>query len=132
MANRKFEMTEADARRIRELLASLEVTPQADRDAQRRLRDKLDHARIVASHRVGPGVVTLQSRVVLEDDETWERRTYRLVHPRSRRNGRDLSVLVPAGTAILGCREGDVVEYGGSAGRLRILKVLDQPERRAS
>jgi regulator of nucleoside diphosphate kinase len=73
----------------------------------------------------------MECRVLLEDADTHESATYTLVQPEHAdfEAGR-LSVLAPIGTAILGYREGDVVEWPVPAGvrRIRILKVLYQPE----
>lgn len=42
-----------------------------------------------------------------------------------------ISVLAPMGTALLGYREGDVIEWEVPAGtrRLKVLEVMYQPER---
>jgi regulator of nucleoside diphosphate kinase len=65
----------------------------------------------------------------LDDGETFE---YTLVYPRDANaaEGR-VSILAPIGTAILGCKAGDVVEWPVPAGtaRLRIEDVVFQPER---
>jgi regulator of nucleoside diphosphate kinase len=57
---------------------------------------------------------------------------YELVYPADAdmAHGR-LSVLAPVGTAILGYRRGDVIEWPVPAGlrRLRVEEVLYQPER---
>src|ERR1041385_4689166 len=76
MSAHTIEITEGDAQRLRQLLACLEERPGTDRDAREVLRHKLDHAHIVSTNQVGRRVVTLQSRAVVEDDETWELMTY--------------------------------------------------------
>jgi regulator of nucleoside diphosphate kinase len=126
-----IELTELDAKRLRQLLACLAERPRADRDTRELLRHKLDHACIVSPGQVGPHVVTLQSRAVVADDETWELVTYTLVHPEQVNQDADtLSILTPMGMAMLGHREGDVVEWGTTDARyrIRIRKVLYQPE----
>lgn len=131
MSERPIEMTVDDARRLRVLLAHEESRPGADRAALERLRHELDRSRLVPSGRVGPRVVTMQSRVVLRDLDTGEQSTYVLVYPEhaDHEAGR-VSVLAPVGMAILGYREGDVVEWEVPAGwrRLEIRKLLYQPE----
>jgi len=129
MSAHTIEITEGDAQRLRQLLACLEEKPGTDRDAREVLRHKLDHAHIVSTNQVGRRVVTLQSRAVVEDDETWELMTYTLVHPEHVDQDADtLSILTPMGMAIFGHREGDVVECGAPARTLRIRRVLYQPE----
>jgi regulator of nucleoside diphosphate kinase len=131
MSAHTIELTESDAKRLRQLLACLAERPRADRDTREWLRHKLDHARIVAPGQVAPHVVTLQSRAVLADDETWELMTYTLVHPEQvDHNANTLSILTPMGLAMLGHREGDLVEWGTTDARhrIRIRRVLYQPE----
>jgi len=100
MLEHTIEVTESDALRLRELLACLAVTPETDRGTRETLRYKLDRAHIVSPNQVGRRVVTLQSRAVVEDDETWESLTYTLVHPEhADHDGSNLSILTPMGTA---------------------------------
>ena len=57
--------------------------------------------------------------------------TYTLVYPdEANIPERKLSVLAPMGAALLGAREGQVVEFQtpGGARRLKVVKVVYQPE----
>ncbi len=131
MTDDRIEVTEQDAQRLRELIASLAARRGPDRRTLEPLRRELDRAHIVAAAEVDPRVVTMRSRVRLRDEETGESMVYTLVYPEDADHeaGR-LSVLAPIGTAILGYREGDVVEWEVPAGtrRFRIDVVLHQPE----
>ena len=95
------------------------------------LKGELERAVVVRPEEVPPAVVTLNSRVRLRDLDSGERGEYTLVLPGSAdfRQGR-VSVLAPVGTALLGQREGDIVEWVVPAGRKRfcIEAVLHQPE----
>jgi regulator of nucleoside diphosphate kinase len=65
----------------------------------------------------------------LDSDETEE---YELVYPADADMAHNrISVLAPIGTAILGYRLGDVIEWPVPAGlrRIRVEEVLYQPER---
>ena len=136
MRERPIEVTEDDETMLRELLADLEagrgVAGQGTtRAAWNRLRHELDRARIVSANQVGSRVVTMNSRVVLRDETSCEPMTYTLVHPNlADHDAGRLSVLAPIGMAILGYREGALVEWEVPAGirRIRILEVLYQPE----
>ena len=135
MWERPIEITADDERILRELLADLEerrgdAGHGTDRATRSRLRHELDRARIVSSDQVGSKVVTMHSRVVIRDESSCEAITYTLVHPiQADHDAGRLSVLAPVGMAILGYREGDVVEWEVPAGirRIRILEVLQQP-----
>ena len=77
------------------------------------------------------GVVTMNSKVLLEDLDNRERMTVTLVFPADANADEGaVSVLAPVGTAILGYSEGDVVEWPVPDGvrRLKIRKVVYQPE----
>jgi regulator of nucleoside diphosphate kinase len=95
------------------------------------LREGLDRCRVVETTRVPNEVVTMHSKVRVRDLKTEDAETYTLVYP----DGADisqgkLSVLAPLGTALLGVRVGQVVEFlaPGGARRLRVEKILYQPE----
>jgi regulator of nucleoside diphosphate kinase len=73
----------------------------------------------------------MDSRVSLTDVETNEEQTYTIVFPSGANlEQRKISVLAPIGTALLGYRVGDTVEWDvpGGVRRLRINEVLYQPE----
>ncbi len=80
---------------------------------------------------IPPDAITMNSRVRLSDISKAEKLVYTLVFPRDAdaATGR-ISVLAPVGTAILGCRVGDIIEWPVPAGtrRLKIEEVLYQPE----
>ncbi|MFZ2872928.1 MAG: GreA/GreB family elongation factor [Phycisphaerales bacterium] len=94
-----------------------------------RLRALLDQARKVPPRRVPPDVVTMRSRVLVRHAGDDEPDTYELTYPDSDSGG--LSVLSPLGAALLGAREGDVVECAGSRAsrRVAVERIEYQPER---
>jgi len=76
-------------------------------------------------------VVTMNSKVILRDLDISEEMNYCLVFPKDADIASGaISVLAPVGTAILGYREGDIVEWPVPSGkrRIRIEKILYQPE----
>jgi len=126
-----IDITDFDARRLNAVLARYDDLPVSGRREVNRLRRELDRARIVASREVSGRVVTMNSQVVLRDLDSGQEFTCRLSFPEEANveAGR-LSVLAPVGTAILGYREGNVIEWEVPAGtrRIRIEKILYQPE----
>ena len=126
-----IDITDFDARRLNDVIAQYEGLPVSGRREVNRLRRELERARIVASKEVSERVVTMNSEVVLRDLENEQEIVCRLSFPdEANVDAGRLSVLAPVGTAILGCREGSVVEWEGLAGtrRIRIEKILYQPE----
>jgi regulator of nucleoside diphosphate kinase len=102
-----------------------------DREHLLDLRDELEQARVVGAEEIPADVVMLQSEVRVRDRETGIARDYILVPPGQAdvRSGH-VSVLAPLGTALLGYREGDEVEWRmpGGVRRLQIERV-SQPDR---
>jgi GreA/GreB family transcription elongation factor len=78
-------------------------------------------------------VVTMNSRVTYVDETAGVRTTVKLVYPRGAAGRGRLPVTSPLGTALLGLREGQEIEWRfplGGRRRLRVERVLLQPERR--
>ena len=96
------------------------------------LAGELRRARVVPRSQVPADVVTMHSTVRVRDLETGEEEAYTLVFPHEAdiETGK-LSVLAPVGTALLGYRAGDMVEWPVPAGvaRLRIEEVAARPRR---
>jgi regulator of nucleoside diphosphate kinase len=130
MSERKLVITEPDFDRLKHLVESPEYrTTHAM--LLMALKDELDRGTVVAPGGVPKGVVTMHSRVKVRDVEEDETETYSLVYPdEADINDGKLSVLAPLGTALLGTRVGDVVEFDAPAGtrRLKVERVLYQPE----
>lgn len=125
-------ITEADRGRLQELLAGVRGAKRQEVENLDRLEGELERAEIVEPQDVPSNVVTMNSRVRLLDVDRNETMEIDLVYPASAdgANGK-VSILAPIGTAILGFREGDTVTWPvpGGTRRLRIEKVLSQPER---
>jgi regulator of nucleoside diphosphate kinase len=95
------------------------------------LREELARAEIVAAKETPPDVITMNSRAEVLDLETGERMQWTLVFPRDANieQGK-ISVLAPLGTAMIGQRIGDEIEWPVPYGRrrLKILAIAFQPE----
>lgn len=126
MSRRAIIVAERDARRLDFLLGPGHEGGLRDADHLRELRAELERAVIVAPEDIPPGVITMDCDVTVVDLTGGARRQITLVYP-SEANaelGR-ISVLAPLGTALLGYREGDEVEWQmpGGLRRLRIEQV---------
>ncbi len=133
MKHRDIYITELDLNRLSELL-EVGLTFRSSRSESEHLdglKEELDRAHIVLPKDIPPDAITMNSRVRLSDISKAEKLVYTLVFPRDAdaATGR-ISVLAPVGTAILGCRVGDIIEWPVPAGtrRLKIEEVLYQPE----
>ncbi|RYD34916.1 MAG: nucleoside diphosphate kinase regulator [Verrucomicrobiaceae bacterium] len=131
MKNNPIQITEFDASRLGSMLNQA-VREGLITDAEAvKLRAELRRAKMVAPGAVPSGVVTMNSTLDLLDIETGEPETWTLVFPEDADalEGR-VSVLSPIGTAVLGCRVGDIIESEVPAGvrRLAIQKIVYQPE----
>ena len=97
-----------------------------------RLEDELARAVVVPRQEIPRDVVTMNSRVVFENETTGERREVTLVYPREANiDAGKISVLVPVGTALLGLRVGQSIDWelpSGETHRYRIIEVPYQPE----
>lgn len=96
------------------------------------LADELNNAVVVDSCRVPPDVVTMNSRVLFEDESTGERRAVTIVFPQQADASLgSISVLAPIGTALLGLGVGQSIVWpfpDGATHCLRVLRIIYQPE----
>ena len=131
MKNRSVYITEQDMKRLQELIEAEKGLNVAKGSDLQVLEAELDRARLLAPSAVPEDVVTMNSKVELIDLDTGTAMTYTLVFPdKADIDENKISVLAPIGTAILGCRTGDVFEWQVPEGsrRLKIKKILYQPE----
>jgi regulator of nucleoside diphosphate kinase len=127
----RIYITQDDMTRLRRLIAGRYAANPMDREYLSTLEEELDRAEVVNPDKVPRDVITMGSEVRLKDLDSKEVKIYRLVFPNDVRFTENaLSILAPVGTALLGYRAGDVIEWQVPKGtrRLRVLKVLYQPE----
>mgnify|MGYP003575061064 CR=1 FL=1 len=95
------------------------------------LDEELDRAEIVRPEEIPTDVVTMNSTFRLLDLDSGEEPVYTLVFPaKADSSSGKISVLAPIGTAMLGCRVGDTVEWEVPAGlkKLKVKEIVYQPE----
>jgi regulator of nucleoside diphosphate kinase len=125
---RKIYVTEADFLKLRKLL----IDQQDNLKDQQHVGDlerELDRAKVVPEGKLPGDVITMNSRVLLRVDGAEDEVT--LVYPGEADALSGLiSVFSPIGTAILGYREGDKLEWNvpSGAAQVEVVKVLYQPE----
>jgi regulator of nucleoside diphosphate kinase len=124
-------VTHEDRLRLNTMLQYIRATGSAQQEYLDALGVELEHAQEATSEDVPCDVVTMDSMVELSDLKTGEIDAYTIVYPeRANIAMNHISVLAPIGTAILGCRVGDVVKVRTPVGRrrIRVEKIHFQPE----
>ena len=130
MSENNVVITAADYDRLKHVVESPRYRTAAAMQLTA-LKGELDRGTVVTPDSVPKGVVTMHSLVRVRDPKSDESETYTLVYPdEADINEGRLSVLAPLGTALLGTRAGDVVEFDAPAGtrRLKVERILYQPE----
>ena len=125
-------ITKVDHERLTKLI---EIAREREGDANRkyldRLEEELEREEVVQQKDIPADVITMRSTVRLKDLDTSEEMTYQLMFPTEANfDEGKISVLAPIGTAMIGYRRGDVIEWEVPSGvrRLRVEEVLYQPE----
>jgi len=125
---RKIYITEPDMHKLRKIVDN-EIEYAKDQHYLKDLKQELLRAQVVTSDQIPADVITMNAQVVVMLDG--EQETISLVYPHEANvKENKLSVLSPIGTAILGYREGDVVEWHVPSGcvSVEIKRVVFQPE----
>jgi regulator of nucleoside diphosphate kinase len=123
---RELRLTQFDYDRLWQL-----IDRSGERQATLALEEEMERAVLVRPQEVPPNVVTMNSRVEVVDLDTSERRTISVVFPEAAAPAKGkISILAPMGMAVLGTRQGQVLEWEmpGGPRRLRIERILYQPE----
>ena len=131
MLDREIVITASDQNRLRNLLEEFRRWHIRDRAHVDHLEAELDRAEIVLPVDVPVDVVTMNSEVAVRDMDSNEEMTFALVFPSDADvNRQRISILAPMGTAVLGYRVGDTIDWKvpGRTRRLKIERVLFQPE----
>jgi len=131
MNQREIYITEFDLARLRDVLNARLSAGARDREHLESLEHQLDRAHVADPSAVPHDVITMISQVRIEDVDTGMENVYTLVFPSDAGiQDKKLSILAPIGTALLGARAGETVDWPVPAGvrTVRIKAVLYQPE----
>lgn len=108
-------ISDSDMQRLRAVLDVHQSVASDDLDAE------LHRALVVPQESMPADVVTMDRDVVYEDLDTQTRRRVRLVYPQHSDPKRGwISVLAPIGSALLGLRVGQSIEWEVPTGRKRV------------
>ena len=129
--SRQIFITQTDLEKLQKLINVAKEFTKGDKEYLSNLEYELSRGNLVAPHEVPDDVITMNSTVLLRDLDSDEEMTYTLVYPEDADLLQDkISVLAPVGTAILGYRAGDIVDWEVPSGivRLQVERIVYQPE----
>ena len=121
-------ITRVDADRLEALLDSQANRGLPGLDA---LREELERAEVLEPRVIPRDVATMNSRVKFIEDASGKTFELTLVYPQQAGQPDSISILAPVGSALLGLRVGQTIQWpmpGGRTSELRLLEVLAQPE----
>ena len=131
MRGNNIIISESDYARLRHMIESSRRFRRRDVEHLDALQQELERATIARSSEIPHDLVTMNSRVRVEDLDSGHVYAYQIVFPKDADVAKNrISVLAPIGTALLGYGAGTTVEWQVPSGmrRLRILGVEYQPE----
>lgn len=121
-------LTQVDLDRLFDLVETYGPGAGPGADRLQQLESELVRAVVVPRDQIPKDVVTMNSRVVFEDETTGEKREITLVYPKQADIGSGkVSVLVPVGTALLGVKVGQSIDWELPNGVKHRYKVVAVP-----
>ncbi len=128
-ARSPITLSRLDVERIEALL---ETPALRDSPAAEKLRDEFDRADIVEPANMPHDVVSMNSSADCVDESNGKHYTLTLVYPKDAdADAGRISVLAPVGSALLGLRVGQGIDWPGTGGkthRLKVTAIHYQPE----
>jgi regulator of nucleoside diphosphate kinase len=131
MKGHSIIVTDADMDRLSRLARATKLSLFRDQLQLERLEQTLESAEIMSSERIPRDVIRMNSRIRVLDFDTRKTELYTLVFPENANiSTGSMSVLAPVGIALLGHRQGEVIEttVPGGTRRLRVERVLNRSE----
>ncbi|MEG6615786.1 nucleoside diphosphate kinase regulator [Peptococcaceae bacterium 1198_IL3148] len=129
--SRRIYITKVDKERLEKLISKEREFNPGSREYLKDLSNELEKAQVVEPKDIPSDVVTMNSKVELVDLDADEEMVYTLVYPEDADLSQDkISILAPIGTAILGYRVGEIVDWKVPNGvvQLKVQAILYQPE----
>lgn len=129
--DKKIHITELDKTRLQKLIFEAREYNLCKKDDLKILERELERAQVVKPEEIPNDIITMNSTVAFRDLDTGEQFTYSLVFPNEAKLIENkISILAPIGTAILGYRVGDIIEWPVPDGivKLKVEEIIFQPE----
>ncbi len=131
MKKRTIYINAFDRKRLTRLIEDSTNFNNPDKNYLEELEKELNRGKIVEPKDIPKDVITMNSMVRLKDLDSGEEMTYTLVFPGIADISKNkISILAPIGTALIGYRVGDIIEWKVPAGlrKLKVEEILYQPE----
>lgn len=131
MKSNPIVITKKDYARLKQLVDLSDMKSKSGGEYIQRLYIELERAKKVAPEKVDPDVVTMNTVIDFVDVATKKSRQVKLVYPeQADMNKGWVSILAPIGTALLGYRRGDIIEWDVPTGRKQFMikDIIYQPE----
>jgi len=131
MSEKEIYITKFDLERLSSLIEEIRQHDDKRKMDLSSLERELDRGHVVEPEDIPKDVITMNSRIIFTDVASKETMTVSLVFPSDADfEKKKISILSPIGTALLGYRIGDTIEWKVPSGtkRLRIDEVIYQPE----
>lgn len=122
-------ITEEDKSKLKKLLSFSSGYKLFDRKTLQDIKLEIERAKVVTDNEKIDDLITMNSTVRLKDLKTELEFTYTLVYPdKANISENKISILAPIGTAMLGYRVGEIIEWEVPAGkrRLEILEIVSK------
>ena len=120
-----------DRKRLIKLIEDSSNYNNPDKIHLKELEKELNRGKIVEPKDIPKDVITMNSMIHFKDLDSGEEMTYTLVFPdMADISNNKISILAPIGTALIGYRIGDIIEWEVPAGlrKLKVEEILYQPE----
>jgi len=131
MQTQTVVVTSEDLNRLRELIRQCREARSEEYQYLMALERKLSQAKVVEPSQAPSDLVTMNSTIQVRVDGSRRNQNWTIVYPQDADMDENrISVLAPLGTALLGHRACDTVEWDVPAGRrcYQIVKIVHQPE----
>ena len=118
MARKSITITKYDKKRLQSFIKD-------------ELSKEINRANIVDPEDIPKDVITMNSKFKLKDLDSGEEMIYTLVFPEDADIYKNkISIYAPMGTALIGYRVGDIIEWPVPGGilRIKVLEIIYQPE----
>ncbi len=131
MAKKQIYITDSDIKRLSELIKVAREFGKEDEIYLRDLEEELSQGKVVESKAIPENIITMNSKIRIRNLDTNEEMIFQLVFPEDADSSQEkISILAPIGTAVIGYKVDDIIEWKIPVGlaRLKIEEILYQPE----